>query len=269
MKKPLLILLAVAIPLSAAAADLTVTYKYKGGGSGERSQYYSDRFQLTADKGSKQDTLVDLQQEVIYLIDHRSKTIQVMKMADMSAMMGGMGPMMEQMSGTKMPGSKKTIGEHQSEAMSKYFGDPGQSSLEKLGPQQVAGRTCEAYRVQRKGDWEMIEEVCVDAGLVPPGKVSPGQQGMAQAAKAMSSGSMEAYSSPAQKELNALPGLALKRKTKIKGMATEEEAILVKEGPIDPTLFQLPPAYQQIDQASYYQQQMLQMQQQMRGIQGQ
>ena len=200
-------------------------------------------------------------------IRDRSKTIQVMKMADLSGMMGNMGPMMEQMSEMNMPGSKKTMGEHQSEAMSKYFGDPGQSSLEKLGPQQVAGRTCEAYRVQRKGKWEMIEEVCVDASLVPPGKVSPGQQGMADAAKAMSSGSMETFSSPAQKELQALPGLALKRKTKIKGMATEEEAILVKEGPIDAALFKLPEGYKQVDQAAYYQQQMQQMQQQMQQFQ--
>lgn len=268
MKKSLLLLLCVAAPIPAFATDLTVTYKYKGGGSGERIMYYSDQYQLAVDKGQKQDTLVDLQQDITYVVDHRTKTIQVMKMSDMANMMGDVGGMMDQMSGMKMPGSGgKTVGQHQQEGMNKMMGDPNAAKLEKLGPQQVAGRTCEAYRVQRKGGYmEMTEEVCIDSSLLPPGKVSASTQQMGQNAKAMMGGGMAGASSPAQDELHAIRGLTLKSVTKVRGQETSEEVTAIKEGPIDVTVFKLPENYQRVDQAKYYQEQMQQMQERMKGF---
>lgn len=256
MKKPLLLLLALAMPWPAAATDLTVVYKISGASKGERTQYYSDNYQLTVDKGLKQDTLVDIKQDITYQIDHRSKTIQVMKMSDIAGMMGQVGQMNEQAASMKLKGGK-TLGENQQDNLNKALGDPSAAQLEKLGPQQVAGRTCEAYRVHRRGSYlDMTEEVCIDASLKPPGQLSASQQQMAASAQAMMGGAFGGMTSAAQSELHAMPGLTLKRKITTNRVENNEEATSIKEGPIDVALFQLPQGYQQIDQAALYQQQM-------------
>lgn len=233
---------------AAFAADLTVTYQIKEAKKkGERTVYWSDKFNLTKDSLSKVDSLYDYD----------------------AGMMGDAQQMMGEMMGRKAPRGDKTIGQSMEESTAKYFGDPGKTVLQKLGTLTVAGRSCDNYKVERKGGKiETSQEVCVDATLTPPQNPNAEAAQMHQAAQAMS-GTLGNLQSPAERELANLPGTPLRRvnNTKMKGMMfgggniqMEEEATLVQVGPIDPAVFKLPSGYKQVDQAQLLREQMQEMQ---------
>jgi len=262
-----------ALSPSVFAADLTVSYQIKEGKKkGERTVYWSDKFNLTKDSLSKVDTLYDYDAGMMYTIDHREKKIETFNFKDMGGMMGDAQQMMGEMMGRKAPRGDKTIGQSMEESTAKYFGDPGKVVLQKLGTLTVAGRSCDNYKVERKGGKiETSQEVCVDPTLSPPQNPNAEVAQMHQAAEAMS-GTLGNLQSPAERELANLKGTPLRRinNSKTKGMMfgggniqMEEEATLVQVGPIDPAVFRLPSGYKQIDQAQMMRDQMQEMQKMM------
>lgn len=270
-------LIAVTFPLAFSpflfAADLTVAYQIKEAKKkGGRIVYWSDKFQLTKDSLSKVDTLYDYDAGMMYTIDHREKKIEALNFKEMGGMMGDAQQMMGEMMGRKAPRSDKTIGKSMEESTAKYFGDPGKTVLQKLGTLTVAGRSCDNYKVERKGGKiETSQEVCVDATLTPPQYPNAEAAQMHQAAQVMS-GTLGNLQSPAERELANLPGTPLRRihNTKMKGMMfgggniqMEEEATLVQVGPIDPAVFKLPSGYKQVDQAQMLREQMQEVQKMM------
>ncbi len=274
-KRLLSVIFLLCLAFPALAADLTVTYQLKDGKkvTGEKTIYWTDQFHLEKDTSTKVDVLSDYAKGMVYTIDHGKKQIEVMNYQAMTGMMGGAQQMMGEM--MSRPGMKgdKTMGEGLQRRMNEYLGDPDQAVLQKLGTLTIAGRTCDNYKVERKGKRvEMSEEVCVDPTLVPPKKPTPEIEAMQAAAQGMGE-TLGAFRSAGQKELAALPGLPLRRinTSKAKMMfgggkrLMDEEAIAVKEGPVDPAVFQLPAGYKQIDQAQELREQMQEMQKMMGG----
>jgi len=270
------IILLGGLPASAFAADLTVTYQIKEGKKkGERTVYWSDKFHRTKDSLSKVDSLYDYDAGMMYTIDHREKKIEALNFKDMGGMMGDAQQMMGEMMGRKAPRGDKTIGQSMEESTAKIFGDPGKAVLQKLGTLTVAGRSCDNYKVERKGGkFETSQEVCVDPTLSPPQNPNAEAAQMHQAAEAMS-GTLGNLQSPAERELANLKGTPLRRihNSKTKGMMfgggnmqMEEEATLVQVGPIDPAVFKLPSGYKQVDQAQMMREQMQDMQKMMDGM---
>lgn len=274
MKKSVLFFLLLVLPATASATDLTVTYKLEGGDAKEKTVYWTDQYQLVAFKGGE-DQLVDLAKNTVYTIDHAKKRITYFKMDDMANMMGGMAPMMEQAMGMQMPGGKGTMGENLKKNLNKALGDPDSAPLQRLGSLQIAGRTCDNYRVERKGkSMELVEEVCIDPTLKPPGG-SSGADKLSAMADGMMSGPLAGIQSSGEKELQAIQGTTLKKQMKTgakmgifgkRKQATGEEAILVKEGPVDPSLFKLPEGYQMVNQADEFQREMQEAQEKFDGM---
>lgn len=274
MSKPLIAFISLlAFSPAVFGADLTVSYQIKDGKKkGERTAYWSDKFHLTKDSLSKVDSLYDYDAGLMYTIDHREKKIEILNFKDMGGMMGDARQMMGEMMGRKAPRGDKTLGQSMEESAAKYFGDPGKAVLQKLGALTVAGRSCDNYKVERKGGKiETSQEVCVDPTLSPPHNPNAEAAQMHQAAEAMS-GMFGNLQSPAERELSNLKGTLLRRinNSKTKGMMfgggniqMEEEATLVQVGPIDPAVFKLPAGYKQIDQAQMMRDQMQEMQKMM------
>ena len=262
-------LLLMALSLPAFAADLAVTYQIKEGKKkkGEKTVYWTEKFHLEKDSVTKIDVLSDYGSGTIYTVDHRQKQIEVLNFKDMGGMMGGANQMMGEMMARKAPKGDKTMGESLEENVTKMFGDPEKAVLQKLGTLTIAGRTCDNYKVERKGPrMEMSEEVCVDPTLAPPQSLNAEAEQMRQAAQELQ-GTLAGLQSPGQKELAGLKGIPLRRvnQSQAKGLlgggtsGTEEEATLVQEGPIDPAVFNLPAGYKQIDQAQMMRDQMQEM----------
>ncbi len=242
----------------ALAADLTIVYKTKmDGRSGEKTVYWSDKFQRSSDKAMKQDTLVDYEKGVTYTIDHARKEIQVMDLKAMAGMMGQMGPMMNQAMGMKGVGDKLQKG------MEQKLGKAEAAPLEKLGPRQIAGRSCENYRITRKGKSTFIEEVCLDATLKAPGELNPALTQLAEASQEMMEGPLSGFMAAGSKELRGLPGVALRSYNKMDKAESLEEATQIKEGPIEASVFQLPSNYKMVDQMKEMQEQMGEIQKQL------
>ena len=268
MKIFALTLLCLGLSTTALATDLTVTYQLKEGKKvkGEKTVYWSDQFHLMTDSANKRDVLTDNTKGIIYTIDHKNKQIEVLNAKQMAGMTGDVSQMMGDM--MAKPGPKgKTMGESMEEGMKKYMGDPEKAVLQKLGTLTIAGRSCDHYLVERKGKrMEMSQEVCIDPTLNPPQGSNPELQQMAENAQGLTSGSgpMANFISPGQRDLAALKGIPLKSvdKTKTKMFLLggtkkwDEEAISVKEGPIEASVFQLPAAYKQIDQGQMMQEEM-------------
>lgn len=269
----ILAILVLILPLPVSAADLTVTYQIKEGkkNKGEKTVYYTEQFQLTKDSSSKIDVLTDYGSGAIYTIDHGQKQIEVLNLKELGGMMGGANQMMGQMMAHKMPKGDKTMGESIEEKMTKYMGDPNKAVLQRLGTLTIAGRTCDNYKVERKGPRiEMSEEVCIDPTLIPPQNPNFDATQIQEAAQEMQ-GALGNLQSVGQKELAGIKGLPLRRidKSKTKMLfgggthGMDEEATRVQEGPVDPAVFKLPVGYKQIDQAQAMREEMLKMQKMM------
>lgn len=276
MAKYLTVLFCMLLSLPAFAADLTVTYQLKEGKKtkGEKTVYWSEQFQMTKDASTKIDLLSDYGKGTIYTINHGKKQIEVINYKEMTGMMGGAQQMMGEM--LAQPGMKgdKTMGESLQKKADQFFGDPDKAVLQKLGTLTIAGRSCDNYKVERKGKkFEMSEEVCVDPTIVPPGKPTADMEAMQTAAQEMG-GVLGNFQSAGQKELAQLKGLPLRRIDTSKAKVIfgggkrlwDEEAITVQEGPIDPSVFTLPTGYKQIDQAKEMREQMEAAQQMMGGM---
>ncbi len=274
------VLLTLLLSTSAAATDMTITYMTKERKkTGEKIQYLSDKFSFTTEKAKKMDTLQDNDQGMIYIIDHSKKVIEFIRMNDLKNMMGQTSQMMSQMMGAKMPGSKGTIGENMQKTMDKKLGKADQAPLERLGTETIAGRSCDSYRVLRKGKgMEMIEEVCIDPTMVPPGQSNPVGEEMEAMGQEMVEGPLSGFMSSGQKELRGIKGLILRRRIKMgtRGMASVmsfgmgksdslEEVTAIKEGPIDPSVFKLPTGYKEVDKAKEMQEEMKKGMEQMGG----
>jgi hypothetical protein len=175
---------------------------------------------------SKNDSLVDYGQGVIYSIDHGKKVVTRMTFQDMQEAMEAME---QQMAG--MP-----------EFVTKMmFGDVSEIRVEPLGEETILGRHCKKVRIHLG---KMVEEISVDPSLQFP---------MKDYAKAMTMlnripGQMGSLFRRVYEETARLKGVPLKTHVSgLMGMDITTVATAISTAPIAASAWALPEGYAQKD----------------------
>jgi hypothetical protein len=217
------------------AGDLTITMVGHGKyNEGPQTHYWSSKFMRINNPGSKQDTLVDYANGVNYSIDHKKKVIQKISWDDLEVAVEGMAKQFKDMPPqllAMMPG-----------------GGGGEVSVEDLGKEVVAGRTCRKWIITVG---KMVIETSNDASLKPP--VPAGSYTRFLRVKNLM-GAMGPAATSMKKlgeELAKIQGVALKTRT-VMPMVGEmtTEATEVKDGAIAESIFALPADYKVEDQGA-------------------
>jgi hypothetical protein len=220
---------------SLAAADLTITYTAtaKGlGKGGTEIQYFTPKFHLTSNEEAKTEALVDFEKGISYTIDHKKKTIQMLRMEDaLDALEGLNQAQPEAMAGI----------------MAGMFGNPNEVKVEKLDREQVAGRDCQKYLIT-VGKLSMA--LSADPTLKQPmPDASYMRMIQARAATMAKAGPLGASFKRLYEEMAKIKGVALKTDMKgFMGMRVTSEATKVDQSAIAGDRFTLPAGYKMEDQ---------------------
>jgi len=207
------VLLATASSL--LAGDLTITSQVTGKGAlakdGSQVQYLSATRMRVNHTGSKSDSLVDYEHEVMYSVDHAKKVITRMAFKDLQEAMQAME---DQAAG--MP-----------EMVTKMmFGDVSEVSVEQLGPDTVLGRPCRKVRITLG---KMVQELSVDPSLQFPVRDYAKSMGMLNRMP----GQMGVLFKRVYQETAKLKGVPLRtRITGLMGMDMTTEATAISTAPI-------------------------------------
>ena len=218
------VLLATASSL--LAGDLTITSQVTGKGAlakdGSQVQYLSATRMRVNHTGSKSDSLVDYEHEVMYSVDHAKKVITRMAFKDLQEAMQAME---DQAAG--MP-----------EMVTKMmFGDVSEVSVEQLGPDTVLGRPCRKVRITLG---KMVQELSVDPSLQFPVRDYAKSMGMLNRMP----GQMGVLFKRVYQETAKLKGVTLRtRITGLMGMDMTTEATAISTAPIPESTWVLPADY--------------------------
>jgi hypothetical protein len=219
-----------------SAGDLTITYNTtaKGAlakGGGTEIHYYTPAFHLNRNEGEKRDTLIDFGKDTTYTIDHKKKTIEMMKMEDALAALEGMDQAQPAAMGAMMGA---------------MFGNPNEFKVDKLGPEQVAGRSCQDYLIQA-GKLKMA--LSADPSLkIPVPDAAFNRMMKSRAAAFAKAGPMGASFKRLYEEMAKIKGVPLKTHlTGFMGMDVATEATRIEQTPVPSALFVLPAGYKMED----------------------
>lgn len=232
MKLRLIFALAATLAFGAlSASDLTLTFtttaKGLGGGGGTEVHSYSQGFFLNRNVEQKRDSLVDFQQGISYSIDHKKKTIQMMRMADALAALEGLNQ-----------AQPEGIGAF----MGKMFGDPNDIKVEKMEKEKILDRDCQRYQITVG---KLVYSISTDPTLkLPMTEASYARMIQTQAAAFAKAGPMGASFKHLYEELAKIKGVPLKTQMKgFMGMSSSSEATRIDQAPIPASLFTLPADY--------------------------
>ena len=212
---------------SLLAADLTITSQVTGKGAlakdGSQVQLISPTRMRVNHSGSKNDTLVDYEHEVMYSIDHGKKLVTRMTFKDLQ---DAMQALEDQAAG--MP-----------EMITKMmFGDVSELSVEQLGPDTVLGRPCKKVRITLG---KMVQELSVDASLQFPVKDYAKAMGMLNRMP----GQMGILFKRIYQETAKFKGVPLRtRVTGLMGTDMTTEATAISTAPIPADAWSLPADYE-------------------------
>lgn len=237
------LVLAMAATLAFAtlsATDLTITFNTTGkGGGGTEIQYYSSNFHKSRNDSQQRDTLVDFQQGISYVIDHKKKQISRISFDDAMAALDSMN--------SKLP-------EGMGAMMGAMFGDPNDCQVEKKGTETVAGRTCTIWSVRVA---KMSELLSVDPALkMPVPDASYARMMQARAAQFAKAGPMGAVYKRFYEEMAKIKGIPLKTHVTMMGVDVATEATRIETGPIPQATFTLPDGYKMEDMGKKMREQM-------------
>ena len=209
------------------ASDLTITSKVTGKGAlakdGSQVQLFSPTRMRVNHAGSKSDTLVDYEHEVMYSIDHGKKLVTRMAFKDLQEAMQALE---DQAAG--MP-----------EMITKMmFGDVSEVSVEQLGPDTVLGRPCRKVRITLG---KMVQELSVDPSLAFPLKDYAKAMGMLNRMP----GQVGVLFKRVYQETAKLKGVPLRtRVTGLMGTDMTTEATAISTAPIPTDAWSLPADYE-------------------------
>ena len=214
------------------AGDLTIAMMGKGKyNDGPQTHYWSSKYMRINNPGSKRDTLVDYVNGVNYSIDHGKKVIQKTTWDDMEIAAEGMAKQFKDMPPqvlAMMPG-----------------GAGGEVSVEDLGKEVVAGRTCRKWHITIG---KMVMETSNDASLKPPIPAVSYTRFLRLKNLMGAVGPMAMNMKKLGEELAKIQGMALKTRTVMPMIGeTTTEATAVKEGAIPESVFALPTDYKMED----------------------
>lgn len=217
------------------AGDLTITMMGKGKfNDGPQTHYWSAKHMRINNPGSRQDTLVDYVNGVNYTIDHKKKVIQKTSWDDLEAAVEGMAKQFKDMPPqilAMMPG-----------------GGGGEVSVEDLGKDVVAGRTCRKWNITMG---KMVIETSNDPSLRPPVPAVSYTRFLRLKNLMGAMGPAAMNMKKLGEEMAKIQGMALKTRT-VMPMVGEmtTEATEVKEGAIPESVFALPADYKVEDQGA-------------------
>jgi len=220
-----------------SAADLTITFESskKGMGSaakpGTEIHYYTSSFLLTRAVDARQDVLVDFQQGINYSINHPKRTIGKISFDDALAAMDAMAD--------RMPAAANPF-------LASMFGDPSQVNVSRLGEEQIAGRTCQAWRITVG---KLTMEVAADPSLKPPMPEGAYTRMLrSRAAQSAQPGPMGATFKRLYEEMAKVKGIPLRtHMTGMMGMDVSTLATRIETGPVPGATFVLPAGYKEED----------------------
>jgi hypothetical protein len=228
------------------AGDLTITFDTKAkammgsGRSGTEVHYYTTAYQMTRGVETKLDNLVDYGQGITYSIDHKKKTIDKISFDDALA---ALDALKEDQAG----GAAKV--------MAKFMGDPNDVKVEKLGTEQVAGRTCQGWHIQVG---KLVMDMAADPSLrMPVPDATYTRMMRARAAQFAKAGPMGASWKRLYEELSKIKGVPLKtHMSGAMGMDVTSVATRIETTPIPATTFNLPDGYKMTDMGKQLKEQM-------------
>jgi hypothetical protein len=239
---------AAGAPGALAAEDIKVTYATKAksllggmGDNGAETEYHSERYKLTV-KERGRDELIDYLGLARYEIDHRKKTIEKTSLADESEWMR----LLAESAQAKLDaGRDKDRGVRW---MKRHFKSlEGDLSVETLGTETVAGRSCERWRIT-------LGEKFSHQAWIDPSLTQPAPPDALEAAAEAFAGDMQLLPMAAStygrfaKEVSKLRGIELKEDWKmpfwIFTFRQTREATKVELGPIPASVFELPAGYE-------------------------
>lgn len=228
------------------AADLAITFSSKSKvmlGSARNAteiHYYSATRQLTQGVDSRLDQLVDYQEGISYLIDHKKKTIEKISFDDAAAALDSL----KQASG----GGGKGI-------MASMFGDPNDCKVEKTGVEKVAGRTCQDWHITVG---KLVMDLSADPTLrLPIQDAAYARMVRTRAAQFAKAGPMGATYKRLFEEMAKIKGVPLKtHMSGLMGMDVATEAVKIETAPIPAATFNLPEGYKMEDLGKKLQQQL-------------
>jgi len=246
MKAGMVIALAGALVFGRlSAADLSITFNAKSkvmmssAKSGTEIHYYSATRQLTKGVDTGQDQLVDYQQGISYLIDHKKKTIEKISFDDAAAALDSLN---------QASGGGKGM-------MASLFGDPNDCKVEKTGVEQVAGRTCQGWHIT-------VGKLAMDLSADPTLKLPMQDAAYARmvrtrAAQFAKAGPMGATYKRLFEEMAKIKGVPLKtHMSGLMGMDVATEAVKIETIPIPANTFNLPEGYKVEDLGKKLQEQL-------------
>jgi len=211
------------------STDLTITFKTGGKGmlgakSSLETHYYTSRYQMVRNEGTKVDSLVDYERGVTYSIDHTKQNISMIRMEDALAVLDTMG------NGEKSPAAG---------IMGAMFGDPDQCTVTEAGSEVVAGRSCTIHKIV-VGKLNMV--LSADPTLKAPVPAGSYMKMMrAKAASMARAGMAGASYKRLYEEMGRVKGIPLKTAMSgMMGVNATSEATQVKAGSVPASTFTLP-----------------------------
>jgi len=234
MKRPIIVVLALTLLFgSLSATDLTITFTSKGksvmggGGDGTVIHYYTAAYQMARMVEARHDDLVDIQQGISYVIDHKKKTVSKISFDDAAAAMANLDT---------------SNGAALGKLMTAMVGDPNAVQVARTGSEQVTGRNCQVWHIQVG---KLVMDLSADPTLkrpIPDRDLARITQ--ARIAQFARSGPMGASFKRMFEEMAKIQGIPLKtHMTGIMGMDATQEATRVEVGAIPADTFALPEGY--------------------------
>jgi len=244
-------LLALGLALVAAptlAQDLTLVYKESEPSAGTSSRYFTKEKMRTSD--SSRDTIIEYATGKITTIDHKKKEYYEVTLAEMEAQMKAASAEMEKQA-AQMKQQMESMPPAVREKMEKMMGGVAEATtVTKGGTRKVAGYDCQEYTVAMGKT--IKTDTCNTTALkfpVPELEIKR-FTAMGGAFAGMASNPMFKGMAQIGEKMKEVQGFALAETTTVsvfgKNNTTSREAVEVKQGPIDPSVFALPAGYKKV-----------------------
>jgi Domain of unknown function (DUF4412) len=241
-------LAAFALANLAPAQDLTVVYKETGEKAATSTQYFTkERMRMT---GPEHDSIVEYATGKITSIDHKKKEYSEVTLAEMEAQMKAAAAEMEK-SSAQLKQQMESMPPAMREKMEKMMGGVAEATtVTKGGTRKVAGYDCQDYTIAM-GQAVKTQTCNTTALTLPVPEIDYKRfAAMATPFQAMANNPMGKGMSQLAEKMKEVQGLALAETTTIsilgKTKTSGREAVEVKQGPVDPSVFAIPAAYKKV-----------------------
>jgi hypothetical protein len=235
------------------AQDLTLVFKETGSRGGDTSSQFFTKERMRHNQADH-DTIVEYATGKITNIDHKKKEYFEISLAEMEAQMKAASAEMDKAS-AQMKQQMENMPPAAREKMEQMMGGATAAvSVTKGGSRKVAGYDCQEYTVAMGQG--MKTESCNTTALkfpVPEGELKRFSS-LGGAMAGMANNPMFKGLAQMAEKMKEVQGFPLASTTTFsmmgKSTTTSREAVEVKQGPIDESVFALPAGYKKVDPPS-------------------